>query len=423
MNAVDAAVATALTLLSPFAGAPNILSRRRNPSGGVRRRRSVVHRRRCRFRVSTTVFLLLETYQPVGAGHRTYGQGLGCRSVSLRYVSPTESVHIAPSTRPACATRARPGVSADRRWSNGTPSRYYLTMVRDLDDIAVVRRFNRTVTERIGLLEESFLGRNRPLGASRLLWEIGDQGADLQELRDRLGLDSGYVSRLVRRLEGDGLIAVDVDPDDRRRRRLHWTATGRDEVHELDRRSDVAAGALLDELPPKRRDRLLAALTEVERSLRATLVHIDVEDPRHPHVVTCFARYAQELDARFDGGFDAGISISANPEELTPPTGYSVVARLRGRPVGCGALKLHGDAPAELKRMWVDPSSRGLGIGQRVLDRLEALARETGVTVLHLETNRALTEAIAMYRSAGFVEVAPFNDEPYAHHWFEKILA
>jgi DNA-binding MarR family transcriptional regulator/GNAT superfamily N-acetyltransferase len=295
-------------------------------------------------------------------------------------------------------------------------------MVRDSEDLAVVRRFNRTVTERIGLLDESFLGRNRPLGASRLLWEIGDQGADLQELRDRLGLDSGYVSRLVRRLEREGLIMADVDPNDRRRRRLRWTTAGRVEAEELDRRSDLAAGALLNDLPAKRRERLLAAFAEVERSLRATMVHVDVEDPRHPHVVTCFTRYAQELDARFDGGFDACISISAKPEELTPPAGYCVVARLRGLPVGCGALKLHGDAPAELKRMWVNPSSRGLGIGQRVLDALETLARESGVTVLHLETNRELTEAIAMYRGAGFVEVAPFNDEPYAHHWFEKTL-
>ena len=76
-------------------------------------------------------------------------------------------------------------------------------MVRKItpDGVALVRRFNRTVTERIGALEESFLGRDRPLGASRLLWEVGEDGADLHELRDQLGLDSGYASRLVRRLE------------------------------------------------------------------------------------------------------------------------------------------------------------------------------------------------------------------------------
>ena len=293
----------------------------------------------------------------------------------------------------------------------------------DQDGVALIRRFNRTVTERIGALEEAFLGRDRPLGSSRLLWEIGEDGAELHELRNRLGLDSGYASRLVRRLEDEGLVAVEAHPADRRRRRLRWTAVGLAEVQELDRLSDLAAAALLGGVPAGRRGRLLAAVAEVERSLRATLVDISAEDPRHPDVVRCFARYAGELDARFEGGFDAGRSISADPEELTPPAGYCVVARLRGHPVGCGALKLRGTAPAELKRMWVDPSTRGLGVGRRLLESLEALAREKGVRVLHLETNRALGEAIELYRGAGFEEVAPFNDEPYAHHWFEKALS
>ncbi len=298
-------------------------------------------------------------------------------------------------------------------------------MVRGIspDSVALVRSFNRTVTERIGALEESFLGRDRPLGASRLLWQVGEDGADLQELRDRLGLDSGYASRLVRRLEDEDLVIVEACPHDRRRRRLRLTAAGTAEVRELDRLSDLAAAALLEGVPAGRRGRLLAAVAEVERSLRATLVDIAVENPRHPDIVHCFSRYADELDARFDGGFDAGRSISADPEELTPPAGYCLVARLRGRPVGCGALKLHGAAPAELKRMWVDPGSRGLGVGRRLLDTLERLASENGVRVLHLETNRALGEAIEMYRRAGYKEVAPFNDEPHAHHWFEKPLS
>jgi GNAT superfamily N-acetyltransferase len=300
-------------------------------------------------------------------------------------------------------------------------------MVREIDQdsVALIRRFNRTVTERIGALEESFLGRDRPLGASRLLWEIGEDGADLHELRDRLGLDSGYTSRLVRRLENEDLIVIEVDPADGRRRRLRWTAAGLAEVQEVDRLSELAATTLLDGVPASHRERLLAAIAEVERTLRATLVDIGVEDPRHPDVIHCFARYADELDVRFAGGFDVGMSLSANPEELTPPAGYCVVARLRGLPlpIGGGALKLHGSAPAELKRMWVDPSWRGLGVGRRLLESLEALARENGARVLHLETNRTLKEAIELYRRAGFSEVAPFNEEPYAHHWFEKALS
>src|SRR5215207_5066618 len=297
-------------------------------------------------------------------------------------------------------------------------------MVRGImpDDVALVRRFNRTVTERIGALEESFLGRDRPLGASRLLWEVGEDGADLHELRYRLGLDSGYASRLLRRLEDDGLVVVEAHTADRRRRKVRLTAAGRAEVRELDRLSDVAAAAMLDGVPARRRGRLLAAVSEVERALRATMVDVAVEDPRHPDVVRCFARYANELDAKFKGGFDAGKSISARPEELTPPAGYCVVARLRGRPIGCGALKLHGAAPAELKRMWVEPDSRGLGVGERLLESLQALAHQNGASVLRLETHRALDEAIGLYRAAGFAEVAPFNEDPYAHHWFEKEL-
>jgi ribosomal protein S18 acetylase RimI-like enzyme len=97
-----------------------------------------------------------------------------------------------------------------------------------------------------------------------------------------------------------------------------------------------------------------------------------------------------------------------------------LVATLRSEPVGCGALKLHDDAPAEIKRMWVDRSARGLGLGRRLLSELEAYATEHGADAVRLETNRTLTEAIALYRSAGYVEVEPFNDEAYAHHWFEK---
>src|SRR3712207_9464695 len=115
-------------------------------------------------------------------------------------------------------------------------------MVREIvpDYVALVRRFNRTVTERIGALEESFLGRDRPLGASRLLWEIGESGAELYDLRDRLGLHSGYASRLVRRLENEGLLVVEADPADGRRRRLRPTAAGVAEKRELDRLAHMA---------------------------------------------------------------------------------------------------------------------------------------------------------------------------------------
>src|SRR4029079_130183 len=104
------------------------------------------------------------------------------------------------------------------------------------------------------------------------------------------------------------------------------------------------------------------------------------------------------------------------------PAGLIAVAWLRGEPVGCGVLKLHGRAPAELKRMWVSPDVRGLGLGRRLLRELEDLARDHGATATHLETNRALTEAIALYRASGYEEGAGFNHEPHAHPGFAKPL-
>jgi ribosomal protein S18 acetylase RimI-like enzyme len=90
--------------------------------------------------------------------------------------------------------------------------------------------------------------------------------------------------------------------------------------------------------------------------------------------------------------------------------------------VGCGALKFGNGGHAEIKRMWVTQSVRGLGVGRRLLGELERAARRRGVAALRLETNRALGEAIGLYRSAGYAEMEAFNDERYAHHWFEKHL-
>jgi GNAT superfamily N-acetyltransferase len=154
----------------------------------------------------------------------------------------------------------------------------------------------------------------------------------------------------------------------------------------------------------------------------ASLVTIAPADPASADVTWCFEQYYAELGRRFEAGFNPALSISAEAHELMPPSGLVLLARLREEAVGCGAVKFHESAPAEIKRMWVSPRARGLGVGRRILEALECYARDAGVTVLHLETNRALTEAIRLYRESGYREVPPFNDEPYAHHWFEKRL-
>src|SRR5262249_1446403 len=136
----------------------------------------------------------------------------------------------------------------------------------------------------------------------------------------------------------------------------------------------------------------------------------------------CLRAYFSELSRRFDGGFDPARSISAGDRELTPPDGLLLVATLHREPVGCGALKFHPGGPAEVKRMWVSPTVRGLGLGRSLLTDLERHASANRVRPLRLETNRALDEAIGLYRTAGYREVTAFKDEPYAHHWFEKNL-
>jgi DNA-binding MarR family transcriptional regulator/GNAT superfamily N-acetyltransferase len=286
--------------------------------------------------------------------------------------------------------------------------------------VAQVRSFNRTVTQRVGALHDEYLARGRPLGASRVLWEVGDDGVDVRTLRARLDLDSGYLSRLLRSLEAAGLVTTDPDPDDRRARVVHLTVAGREERDVLDRRSDELAWSLLAPLAAADRAGLVEAMARVERLLTAGLVRVGVEDPASDAAQTCLQAYFAELAVRFEAGFDPDRSRPADPDEMTEPAGLFLVARLHDEAVGCGALKLHGAEPAEVKRMWVHPAARGLGVGRRLLSELEAAARARGVEVLRLDTNRTLHEAITLYRSAGFTEVPAFNDEAYAHHWFEK---
>ncbi len=288
--------------------------------------------------------------------------------------------------------------------------------------IEQVRSFNRTMTERVGVLNDHFLGRNHPLGEARLLWEIGVQGAEVRELRSRLGLDSAYVSRLLRSLEGQGLVVVGTSSNDGRVRQVQLTEAGLRERAELDQRADTFARSLLEPLGESQRVKLVAAMAQVEQLLIASLVKITVTDPMSPDVRWCFEHYFAELGERFEAGFDPALSTAVQAHELMPPSGLVLVALLREEPVGCGALKLYENAPGEIKRLWVAPRARGLGLGRRLLETLERHAREAGVAVLHLETNRALIEAIQLYRDYGYQEVGAFNDEPYAHHWFEKRL-
>jgi DNA-binding MarR family transcriptional regulator/GNAT superfamily N-acetyltransferase len=292
----------------------------------------------------------------------------------------------------------------------------------DDDQIQQVRRFNRLVTQRVGALDESYLQRGRPLGEARLIFETGRQGADLRRLRARLGLDSGYLSRLLRSLEEQHLVAVQKQAGDGRMRRVTLTRKGRAELAKYDGLSDRLAASMLAPLDDRHRERLVDAMAEVEWLLSASAIEVGVESPDSADARWCLNEYFRDLAQRFDTGFDPARSNPAADEDLTPPAGYFLVARIDGAIAGCGALKRIDTGIAEIKRMWTAPGMRGRGVARRLLQTLESIARESGVGTLRLETNRALTEAQALYRQQGYVEVPAFNAEPYAHHWFEKRL-
>ena len=289
--------------------------------------------------------------------------------------------------------------------------------------VSQVRRFNRVVTQRVGALDDRFLARGRPLGEARLLWELGEGERDIRSLRAQLGHDSGYMSRLLHSLETAGMISVGPNPTDHRVRTARLTAAGQVERAVLDERSDDLAASLLTPLSLRQRQRLVASMAVVERLMTAGAVVMEPVDPADPRAQYCLRSYVDELNTRFDSGFEPSRSIPAGVDDLRPPAGLFVLATLYGNPVGCGALKFHPATPAELKRMWVSASARGLGIGRRMLDELEMRALDGGARVVRLETNGTLVEAIRLYRSAGYTEVPAFNDEPYAHHWFEKRLS
>jgi DNA-binding MarR family transcriptional regulator/ribosomal protein S18 acetylase RimI-like enzyme len=281
-------------------------------------------------------------------------------------------------------------------------------------EIQRVRSFNRLVTRQVGALSDRYLGP-LPLGEARVLFEIGAAGgATPRDIRARLGLDSGYLSRVLASLKRHGLVREAPNPGDRRTKRIELTRAGHAEQRKLDRASDELAASTLDPLSDEQRERLLRAEDEVQRLLALSMFAIALEDPTSSDARWCLDHYYAELDERFEEGFE--------PPGAEAPTAF-VVARLGGQPAGCGALKTLEPGIGEIARVWVDRPHRGLGLGARLLAALEHEARRLGHERVRLDTNRALAEAQAMYRANGYAEIARYNDNPYANHWFEKRLA
>ncbi|MFI5472930.1 GNAT family N-acetyltransferase [Streptomyces cacaoi] len=287
------------------------------------------------------------------------------------------------------------------------------------EQVAAFRRFNRYFTRRIGALDDHYLGQDRPLGEARLLFEIGD-GVSLRALRGRLGLDAGYLSRMAKALEAQGMVRISVHPDDNRLRMVELTPAGHVELEEQNRRADVRTADLLTGLGARQRAELTEAMATARRLLRLAAITVEQIDGAAPDARACLEAYAADLTARF-GSFTASDLVG--PAEVSGATGAFFVAYEEGRAVGCGGLRTLEPGVGELKHVWVHPDARRLGLARRILDHLERAAAERGLDLLRLDTNASLTEARAMYRACGYREIPAYVDHVYADHWFEKRLS
>ncbi len=289
-----------------------------------------------------------------------------------------------------------------------------------LDPISRVRRFNRAVTSEVGALDTSFLGRGRPLGAARVLNAIGHGRVDVAELRDYLGLDSGLMSRLLRSLEDEGLITTMPHPDDARRRIARLTRAGRHEFNAYEAMSNSQAEGLLAR--HSQPEALLAAMDLIAAAFGRNRIGVEEVDPRGDAARYCLGEYYGELARRFERGFDVSLSRDPDATDMISPRGAFLVAISDGLPLGCVGLKGSASELAEIKRLWVAPSARGLGLGRRLMAAAEDAARNLSIKILRLDTNSALPEAGQLYRSTGWTEIDRFNDDPYPDVFFEKLL-
>lgn len=157
--------------------------------------------------------------------------------------------------------------------------------------------------------------------------------------------------------------------------------------------------------------------TSSHESFEIRRADFDSDDARY-----AIRSYTEELVERFPAGFDTGKAAAPEPGDFSPPHGGFLLLRAGGHVRGCGAVRTDGPGVAEIRRMWVHPEMRGRGAGRALLDALEELAIDLGHERIRLDTAAELTEAGALYRSAGYVEIPAYNDNPYAAHWFEKLL-
>ena len=278
--------------------------------------------------------------------------------------------------------------------------------------VAAVRRFTRCYTRVIGVLQEGLLASRFTLAEARVLYELA-QRDDLTttELVRELGLDLGYLSRILQRFERDGLLAREPLPADRRQIRLSLTKAGHAAFAPLDARSREEVGALLARLPDPAQGSLVTAMQRIEALLGASQPTPWLLRQHRPGdigwvVARHGALYAGEYG--FDARFEALVARVAGEflAQHDPRRERCWIAERDGVNVGSVFLVRKSDDEAKLRLLLVEPAARGLGIGRRLTAECIAFARETGYHRVTLWTNEVLTPARSIYQQAGFRLVA-----------------
>lgn len=290
-----------------------------------------------------------------------------------------------------------------------------------LDAIARLRRFNRAVTKEVGALDSSYLGLGRPLGAARVLQLLRPEGRDIAEIRSKLGLDSGLLSRLLRGLEEEGLLALETDAQDRRRRIAKVTPAGQAERARYEALG-LAHAQKMFARAGSRQSEVIAAMDLIATVMLQDQVEIRAADPDSPEALACLRAYYDLLCAKIEGVTPEMLTLPlSDSPKYRAPLGNFLIAWSDDLPIGCVSLRPLGQGVAEVKRLWVDPQARGQGLGRRLMRGIESEARALGYREMKLDSNTALSEAIALYRSDGWQDIPKYSGFP-SNLWMGKRL-
>ncbi|MCA0434815.1 MAG: helix-turn-helix domain-containing GNAT family N-acetyltransferase [Proteobacteria bacterium] len=288
--------------------------------------------------------------------------------------------------------------------------------------IEAVRRFNRFYTQKAGLLEHSFMGSGLTLTECRVIFELSNRdGRVAVDIIAALALDAGYLSRILRRFERDGLLSRAADPADRRRQILKLTTRGRRLLEKLNAMARRETDAMLRSLTPGKRQHLLAAMATIEATLSATPADIILRRQRVGDLGTVIARqselYARELgwDLTYEALAAKILSEFVMRGDDTRERAW--IAECAGDIVGSVYLMRETEDTARLRLLYVDAATRGQGLGGRLVSACTDFAREAGYRRIVLWTQSILEPARRIYASQGYRLV---RSEP--HHSFGKDL-